>query len=184
MKRAKMMKTMSEAKASVFKELQAINPDCKIFQIASGEALDVHYLSLYGNRMTFDDFDSVGTASAVSALYASTWDNAFDLFASSGNLMIDMGNSASTITTKDYEYTDSVNDVQKLPAYDAVDLQTDKDNTKSLTHKVNIDKETVQTDSKDISRFGVAYSYLQKNLLCDIVYKDLNALATLSIHTY
>lgn len=178
------MKTMNEANASVFTELQLINPDCKIFQIENGKSLDAHYLLLYGNRMTFDDFDSQGTANAVNALYVQNWNDAFDLFTSSGELMKDMGNMTSTVTTKDYEYTDSINDTQKLPAYDSVDLQTDKDNTKSLTHKDVTNVETVKSDSRDISRFGVAFNYLQKNLLHDIVYKDLNALATLSIHTY
>lgn len=178
------MKTMSEANASVFAELQLIAPTCKIFQIANGASLDAHYLSLYGNRMTFDDFDSQGTAQALKVMFSENWDNAFDLFTASGSLMREMGNATTTITTKEFDYTDSVTNVEKLPAFDSADLQTDKDGTKELNHKVNVDKETIQSDSKDISRFGTAWQYLQKNLLCDIVYKDLNSLATLSIHTY
>lgn len=178
------MKTMRELNASVFSELQLANPDCKIFQIANGKSLDVYYLSLYGNRMTFDDFDSQGTANAVNALFVRNWDNAFDLFTASGNLMQEMGNATTTITTKELDYTDSVTNVEKLPAFDSIELQTDKDGTKELNHKVNVDKETVQSDNKDISRFGTAYNYLTKNLIVDIVYKDLNKLATLSIHTY
>lgn len=175
---------MNEANASIFAELQKINPDCKIYQIAQGVDLDAQYLALYGNRMTFDDFDSQGTAQAVNVMYAGNWDSAYDLFAASGNLMIDMGNMTSTVTTKQYEYTDTVANTDSLPAFDSVDLQTDKKSDRELTHKVNTDMETVQSDSKDISRFGTAYNYLQKNLIRDIVYKDVNKLATLSIHTY
>lgn len=178
------MKTMREANASVFAEMQLIAPTCKIFQIANGATLDAHYLSLYGNRMTFDDFDSQGTAQALKVMFSENWDNAFDLFAASGNLMPDMGNMTSTVTMKEYEYTDNVTDNDSLPAFDSTDLQTDKNSVKELRHTVNKDVETVKSDSRDISRFGTAFSYLQKNLLHDIVYKDLNSLATLSIHTF
>lgn len=178
------MKTMNDANASVFAELQKINADCKIFLVAQGTELDAEYLALYGNRMTFDDFNSQGTANALNVMCASNWDNAYDLFLASGKLMIDMGNMTSTVTTKQYDYTDTVANVDSLPAFDNAELQTDKKTDRELTHKVNTDTETVQSDSKDISRFGTAWNYLQKNLIRDIVYRDLNKLATLSIHTY
>lgn len=176
------MQTMNDAKAAIFVELQAILPTCKIFTIAQGTELDTAYLALYGNRYTYDTFDSSATAQAVKVMYADNWDRAYDLFLASGNLMIDLGNQSTTTTTKDYGYTDIVSTNDSVPAFDADTPQLDKQTDRELTHTVNNDTTTVKSDSKDISRFGVAYNYLQKRLINDIVFADINKLATLSIH--
>lgn len=175
------MQTMNNAKASVFAELQNILPDCKIFTIAQGTELDAAYLALYGNRYTYDTFDSSATANAAKVLYADSWDRAYDLFLASGNLMIDLGNQSTTTTIKDYGYTDIISTNDSVPAFDIDTPQLDKQTDRELTHTVNNDTETVKSDSKDISRFGTAYNYLQKRLINDIVFADVNKIATLSI---
>lgn len=177
------MKTMLEAHASVFAELEAISPKCKIFTIASGASLDASYLGLYGKRMTFDDFDSKGTAQAVKVMFAAKWDSAFDLFTAANGLMQDMGNMSTTVTNKEYGYTDKVSNNDNVPAFDVETPQLEKQTERELSHNDTINKETVTSDSRDISRFGAGFNYLQKNLINDIVFRDLNALATLSIHT-
>lgn len=181
MKRIK-MQTMRNAKASIFAELQAILPTCKIYNVASGAELDATYLALYGDRYTYDTFDSGATAQAVKVMYADNWDRAYDLFLASGNLMIDLGNQSTTTTTKDYGYTDTVSTNDSVPAFDVDTPQLDKQTDRELTHTVNNDTETVKSDSKDINRFGTAYNYLQKQLINDIVFADINKLATISIH--
>lgn len=178
------MKTMNEAGASVFAELFKIEPNCKIFQIASGENLDTAYLAKYGERMTFDDFSSIGTAQTLKVLNCANWDNAYDLFLASNDLIPALGNSSTTNTTKEYAYIDTVSDNESLPAFDSEITQLDRETNRTLNHDVSKDSTIETKDTKDISRFGAIYNYLQKHLINDIVYKDLNSLATLSIHTF
>lgn len=166
---------------TIFTEMEKINPDCKIFVLCNGADLDDLYIAMYGSRYTTENLDSSKTAKYVNILYSKNWDNAFNLFNSSGEIMGELGQTKSTIITRDNEYKDTTNDVDKVPTYDSVILNIEKSNDRDFTHKVITDSETTIEDSKNINNFNVSYEYLLKNLICDIVFSNVNDFVTVSI---
>lgn len=166
---------------TIFSEMEKINPDCKIFVLCNGSDLDDLYLAMYGGRFTTDNLDSAKTAKYINMLYAKNWDNAFNLFNASGEIMGELGATKSTTITRDNDYTDTSKDTDNVPTYDSTELSIEKSNDRSFNHKVNTDTETTIEDSKNINNFNVSFEYLLKNLICDIVFTNVNDFATVSI---
>lgn len=180
----KMERTMTirENNPTIFEQLQVLLPDCKIFLVADGVDLDELYIFKYGNRQTLDDLDSNKTAKYCKMLYADKWDSAYDLITTAQGLMLDMGNMKSTVTTKEYGYTDTVTDTEKIPAFDLPNAELDRQTDRSLTHIDNVNKTTVLSDDKNIDSFNRAVNVLKVDLIDNVVFADVNRLITYRLH--
>lgn len=171
----------------IFNQLEVINPNLKIFEIiGNGTELDSLYLALYGERYTTDTLDSEKSAKFINMLYAKKWDNAYTLIESTDMILSDLGSKDIETVTKKYKYTDTIKDVDSLPAFDDTELNVDTQNDRQLSHDEitddNVNETVTVKDKKDMDGFNKSYEYLMKNWIYDIVFTDVNSLITLSIH--
>lgn len=176
------MKKINELNPTIFVELEKILPDLKLFTLDNGDSLDSLYIFKYGERVTTDNLDSVKVAGYLKTLYSKNWDKAFDLFTAGDNLMIDFGNMSSKVTTKEYGYTDTVSDLESVPAFDVETAELDRKNERSLVHVDDVNKTTVTQDDKDISKFNASWEYITKNYIDDVIFNDVNKLITMRVH--
>lgn len=173
---------INELNPTIFVELEKLLPDLKLFTLENGDNLDSLYIFKYGERKTTDNLDSAKVAGYLKTLYSKNWDKAFDLFTAGDNLMADFGSMKSKVTTKEYGYTDTVSDIESVPAFDVETAELDRQNEKSLKHTDDVNTTTVLEDDKDISKFNKAWEYIMVNFIDDVIFNDVNKLITVRVH--
>lgn len=183
------MITIAELKPTVFTELQKLKPHIKLFTvIADGSELDNMYIFSYGDRIVPDDnVDSATVAKYMGFLYADSWDSAYYLFQNTQNIIPDLGQFNKTTVTHNYRYTDTIKDVDSLPAFDDKTLQTNNQNDRTFTHdeyfeSPNKNEKVTTVEKKDINDFQMSYKFLLLNWVHDIIFNDLNRYLTLYVH--
>lgn len=176
------MTTISEVNPTIFQSLYEVNPNLKLFELASGLELDTLYVYKYGDRKCDADLDSKQAATMLNIMHRLKWDNALDLWTNAYTLMQDFGSKDVTTTVKDYSYTDNVHDEKAVPAFDDVEPAIDETNAKVLTHEDTVNSTTVTKENKKIDDVNPMLDYLQRNFLDDIIFTDVNDLVTYYVH--
>lgn len=176
------MKKIREMDLTIFADLETLVPDLKLFTLEDGVNLDTLYIFKFGDRFVPDDIDSSKVARFLKTLYSANWDKAFDLFTAGDSLMKDFGTMGTKETVKEYGYTDTVSDVESVPAFDIPTPELDKQNEKTLKHIDDVNKVTVTEDNRDISKFKDSWEYILVNYIEDIIFNDVNKLITYKIH--
>lgn len=164
---------------TVFTEIEKLSPDLRMFTVfGTGAEIDDIYTYEYGYRYVTDDFDSPQAAKRLDKLYAASWDMAYYLFASTDNIIPDLGQQSEKITLTEHRYTDTT----AVAAYDDTELATDSTVTHDEITGDNINKVTVTDNKKDIRDFTASFEYLRLNWLDDIIFNDVNRFVTLYTH--
>lgn len=173
---------IKELNPDIFTELELLIPDLKLFTLEDGANLDTLYIFKFGDRFIPDDLESPKVARYIKTLYAINWDKAFDLFTAGDNLMKDFGTMGTKETVREYGYTDTVSDLESVPAFDVATPELDKQNEKTLKHIDDVNRVTVTEDNRDISKFKDSWEYILINYIENIIFNDVNKLITYKIH--
>lgn len=174
--------SIGELMPKFFTGIETINPNRKIFNVDTGENLDSIFCFKYSDRLIQSDIDVNKVAQFLNNIYGDNWDSVYNLITTGNNLMLDFGNVESETTTHNYEYTDTIADTEKTPAFDVTVAELDRQTDRTLNHKVITDTLTRIKDTKDISKFTIMWDYIQKNWLDDVVFYDVVKFTTLQIH--
>ena len=176
------MKRIKEVNPTIFVDLETLSPELKLFTLEDGVNLDILYIFKFGERFIPDDLESQKVARFIKTLYAVNWDKAFDLLTAGDKLIPDFGSMSTKETVKEYGYTDTISDLESVPAFDVDTPELDKQNEKTLNHTDDVNKTLVTEDKRDMSNFKDSWEYVLVNYIENIIFNDVNKLITYKIH--
>lgn len=177
---------ISDITITLFSELEALNPDLKIFQDWTGANLDKFYSIRFGSRTASNimNQDQSVVANYLNSLFKTKWDSMYEFIKSSYAVIEGSGSKVTeTVTTTD----DTTNTTTVTSDVTAFDNDQYTPNTKDVTDSVNGGQIVKSTERLNQSLTNIDYSkyaaYLMENYLYDTVFADVNSICTLSIFT-
>jgi hypothetical protein len=179
------MKKVSEITFNLFEEIEKIQT-LQVFSIFPAKILDSYYSVLFASRY-LTNYAEITQMSDIANLIVGMFSNKWDTLT---NRMIDLNadvGAYSTKTTHDKLTTskddNTRNTTNTVSPYDSTDFVNDN-KTDEIYSDNGIVNEAYTTTVQNLSsdEINTTIDYLQKNLLSDIIFTDINQILTLHIY--